>query len=123
MNNIKVEALLNGMPENPVWEINTAESQKVLNTFDSLPAGAFVNMAKDYNRFYNGCMLSTSAGKSIHVFNGYAIINENNVIEVRVDKNNKLEKQLLKHLNTAPMIKSLIFNSTFSLDAEMHKAV
>ena len=123
MKNIKIEALLNGMLENPVWEINSAESQKVLNTFDSLPAGNFVNRTKDYNRFYNGCMLETSAGKNIHVFDGYAIINENNIIEVRVDKNKKLEKLLLKSLKTAPAIRSLIFNSELPADTEIHKAI
>ena len=48
-------------------------------------------------------------------------INENNVIEVRVDKNKKLEKRLLKHLKTAPMIKNLIFGLSF--DEDISKAV
>ena len=68
-------------------------------------------------------MLETSAGKNIHVFDGYAIINENNIIEVRVDKNKKLEKLLLKSLKTAPAIRSLIFNSELPADTEIHKAI
>lgn len=123
MKNIKVEALLNGMSENPVWEIKDNEAQKVMSIYSSLPSGSFVNRTEDYSRFYNGCMLEVSSEKSIHVFDGYAIISENNVIEVRVDKNKKLEKQLLKHLNTAPMIKNLIMNSDLSFNAEVHKAV
>jgi len=123
MKNIKVSALLSGMESNPVWEIKDNEAQKVMSIFTSLPAGSFANRTEDYSRFYNGCMLEVSSEKSIHVFDGYAIINENNVIEVRVDKNKKLEKQLLKHLNTAPMIKNLILNSDLSFNAEVHKAV
>lgn len=123
MKHLKVEALLNGMPENPVWEIKDNEARKIMNLYASLPQGSFVNRTKDYSRFYNGCMLEVSSGNNIHVFDGHAIINDNNIIEVRIDKNKKLEKNLLKHFNAAPMIKNLIFNSTFSNNEEIHKAV
>ncbi|MCX6158627.1 MAG: hypothetical protein WCK13_01510 [Ignavibacteriota bacterium] len=121
MKNIKVEALLNGMAANPAWEIKDNDARKVMNIYTSLTAGSFVNRTKDYSRFYNGCMVEVSSCKKIHVFDGCAIINENNVIEVRVDKNKKLEKRLLKHLKTAPMIKNLIFGLSF--DEDISKAV
>jgi hypothetical protein len=67
--------------------------------------------------------MEVSSNKSIHVFDGYAILNENNIIEVRVDKNQRLEKALLKNLKAAPMVKNLIFNGELSRDIEISKAV
>jgi hypothetical protein len=120
---IKVEALLSGMGYNPAWEIKDKDAEKVLEIYNSMPQSSFVNTRKELNRLYSGCMLEISSGKNIHVFDGYAILNENNVIEVRLDKNQLLEKQLLKHLQAAPMVKNLIFNSELSRDVEINKAV
>ena len=121
--NIKVSALLNGMDINPQWEIRDKEAMEVMKIYDSMPSGSYMNTRNESNRLYNGCTMEVSSGKNIHVFDGYAILNENNIIEVRVDKNKTLEKQLLKHLKTAPMIKNLIFNSDLSQNVEIHKAV
>lgn len=123
MKTIKVEALLNGMYSNPVWEVKNKDADKIMKIYNSMPSGSYNTSRKDLNRLYNGCMLEVSGGKNIHVFDGYAIINENNVIEVRVDKNKKLENQLLMGLQTAPMIKNLIFNSDLSRTIDVQKAV
>jgi hypothetical protein len=121
--NIKVEALLSEMNSNPTWRIKNKEAEKVMDIYNSMQTGTFMTTRKDSNRLYNGCMLEVSSNKSIHVFDGYAILNENNIIEVRLDKDQKLEKQLLKNLQIAPMVKNLIFNSKLSREVEMHKAV
>jgi hypothetical protein len=123
MKNLKISALLNGMDSNPAWEIKAKEAEKIMSIYNSMQPGSYRNTRKESNRFYNGCMVEVSSEKNIHVFDGYAILNENNIIEVRVDKNNKLEKQLLKNLQAAPMIKNLIFNSELSRDVEISKAV
>jgi hypothetical protein len=123
MKTVKVEAMLSGMDHNPVWEIKDKEADTVLDIFNSMQPGSYVNTRNESGKLYSGCMLEISSGKNIHVFDGYAILNDNNVIEVRVDKNQRLEKQLLKNLNVAPMIKNLIFNSDLSRDVEINKAV
>ncbi len=122
-NNFKVEALLSGMDCNPVWEIKDKEAEMVLKIYGSMQTGSFQNTRTESNRLYNGCKVEVSSGKSIHVFDGYAILNENNVIEVRLDKEQRLEKQLLKNLKVAPMLKNLIFNGELSRDHEISKAV
>ena len=95
--NIKAEALLNGMENNPTWEIKDGEAEKVMDIYNTMQTGSYMNARKDTNSFYKGCMLELSSNKSIHVFDGYAILNENNIIEVRIDRKQRLEKQLLKN--------------------------
>jgi len=123
MKRLKVKALLNGMNESPSWEIKDKEAEKIIKLYDSMQQGSYINTRSESGRLYNGCLLELSSDKSIHVFDGYAIHNENNIIEIRIDKNNKLEKQLLSHLQTAPMLKNLIFNSELSRNVEVQKAV
>src|SRR5665647_2017324 len=84
MENIKVEAMLSCMDCNPSWEIKDKEAKKVMDINASMQTGSFVNTRKESNRLYNGCMMEVSSNKSIHVFDGYAILNENNIIEVPV---------------------------------------
>jgi hypothetical protein len=115
--------MLNGMANNPEWEIKDKEAVEVMSIYNSMQTGSYRNTRSEPNRFYNGCTMEVSSNKSIHVFDGYAILNENNIIEVRVDKNQCLEKALLKNLKVAPMIKNLIFNSDLSRDIEISKAV
>jgi hypothetical protein len=121
--NIKVSAILNGMNNNPQWEIKDNDAAEVMSIYNSMQTGSYMNTRSESNRFYNGCTMEVSSNKSIHVFDGYAILNENNIIEVRIDKNQCLEKQLLKNLKAAPMVKNLIFNSDLSRDLEINKAV
>jgi len=121
--NIKVSAMLNGMDNNPHWEIKDSEAAEVMGIYNSMQSGPYMNTRSESNRFYNGCTMEVSSNKSIHVFDGYAILNENNIIEVRLDKNQRLEKALLKNLKVAPMVKNLIFNSDLSRDHEISKAV
>jgi hypothetical protein len=123
MKHLKVEALLDGMDENPSWEIKDKEAENIIKLYDSMKPGSYMNTRTEQSRLYKGCVLEISPEKSIHVFDGYAIHNENNIIEIRVDKNNKLETQLLSHMQTAPMLRSLIFNSELSRNVEVHKAV
>jgi hypothetical protein len=66
-------------------------------------------------------MLEVSSNKKIHVFDGYAMLIENNRKEVRIDKNQRLEKQLLLNLHISPSIKNLIFE--LPRYAEINKAV
>ena len=121
--NIRVSAMLNGMDNNPRWEIKDKEAAEVMDIYNSMQTGSYMNTRSESNRFYNGCMMEVSSNKSIHVFDGFAILNENNIIEVRVDNNQLLEKRLLKNLKVAPMVKNLIFNSELSRDLEVNKAV
>jgi len=115
--------MLNGMDNNPRWEIKDKEAAEVMDIYNSMQTGSYMNTRSESNRFYNGCMMEVSSNKSIHVFDGFAILNENNIIEVRVDNNQLLEKRLLKNLKVAPMVKNLIFNSELSRDLEVNKAV
>ena len=106
---IKVKALLSSMNNNPVTELNDKESKEVMDIYESMPVCSNIMTSKDTNRFYNGCVMEMSSNKNIQVFEGYAILNDNNVKDVRVDTDNRLEKQLLNNLNISPMMKSLIF--------------
>ena len=101
--------MLNGMNCNSSCEIKNKEFEKVMEIYESLQTGSYMNKGKDADRFYNGCMMEVSSKKSIRVFGGYAILDNNNVKDVRIDTDNRLEKQLLKNLNISPMMKSLIF--------------
>jgi len=118
---LKVKALLNGMNSNPAWEIKGEETEKVLEIYNSMPKTTVRVTGLDTNRLYNGCMLEVSSNKKIHVFDGYAMLIENNRKEVRIDKNQRLEKQLLLNLHIAPSIKNLIFE--LPRYAEINKAV
>jgi hypothetical protein len=113
---IKVKALLNGMNCNSSCEIKNKEFVKVMEIYDSLQTASYMNKGKEADRFYNGCMMEVSSKKSIRVFGGYAILNENNKEEVRLDKDNRLEKYLLKNLNISPMVKSLMFELLKSVE-------
>jgi len=106
---MKVKALLSSMNCNPVSELNEKEAKMVMEIYESMPVCSYVKVSKDTNRFYSGCVMEMSSNKNIQVFDGYAVLNDNNVKDVRVDKDNRLEKQLLKSLNISPMMKSLIF--------------
>jgi hypothetical protein len=123
MKRLKVKALLNGMGQDTSWEIKDKEAEKIIKLYDSMREGSYMNKRSGPNRLYNGCLLELSSDRNIHVFDGYAIHNENNIIEIRVDKNNKLEKQLLNLLQTAPMLKNLIFNCELSRNLDVQKAV
>ncbi|MCX6159044.1 MAG: hypothetical protein NTY74_13775 [Ignavibacteriae bacterium] len=106
---MKVKALLSSLNCNPVSELNDKEAKMVMEIYESIPACSNIMTNKDTNRFYGGCVMEISSNTNIEVFDGYAILNNNNVKDVRVDKDNRLEKQLLKNLNISPMMKSLIF--------------
>jgi hypothetical protein len=110
-----VKALINGMNYNPSSELKDREAKKVMEIYESLSSGSIMNIIEDTNRFYSGCVMELSPKKNIQVFEGYAVLNDNNVKDVRVDKDHRLEKQLLKNLNISPMIKNLI--SEFSQKA------
>lgn len=106
---IKITAILSDVTNNPVMEIKDKEADIVMEIYDSMHTGSYMNKRNETNRFYNGCVMELSLNTNIKVFDGYAILNENIIKEVRIDEGNKLEKHLLKNLNISPMIKSLIF--------------
>jgi hypothetical protein len=106
---IKVKALISGMNCSPASELKDKEFKKIMEIYESLSSGSYMDIKKGTKMFYNGCVMEMSSNKNIQVFDGYAILNDNNVKDVRVDKDHRLEKQLLNSLNISPMIKSLIF--------------
>ncbi|MCX6158563.1 MAG: hypothetical protein NTY74_11360 [Ignavibacteriae bacterium] len=106
---IKIKAMLSDVSNNPAMEIKDKEAEMVMEIYDSMQTGSYTNKRNEANRFYNGCVMELSLNTNIQVFDGYAILIENTIKEVRIDEGNKLEKHLLKNLNISPMIKSLIF--------------
>jgi len=106
---IKVKALLSGMNCNSASELKDKDAKKIMQIYESLSVSSNMLIRKESNKFYSGCVMEMSSNKNIQVFDGYAILNDNTVKDVRVDKGNRLEKQLLKNLNISPMIKNLIF--------------
>jgi benzoyl-CoA reductase/2-hydroxyglutaryl-CoA dehydratase subunit BcrC/BadD/HgdB len=110
-----VKALINGMNCSPASELKDIEAKKVMEIYESLSSCSNRNINNGTNRFYSGCVMELSSKKNIQVFDGYAVLNENNEKYVRIDKDHRLEKQLLKNLNISPMIKNLI--SEFSQNA------
>lgn len=101
--------MLSDVSNNPAMEIKDKEAEMVMEIYDSMQTGSYTNKRNEANRFYNGCVMELSLNTNIQVFDGYAILIENTIKEVRIDEGNKLEKHLLKNLNISPMIKSLIF--------------
>jgi hypothetical protein len=110
-----VKALLNGMNSNPASELKDKEFNKIMEIYESLSSGSNMDVKKDTKRFYSGCVIEMSSNKNIQVFDGFAVLNDNNVKDVRIDKDNRLEKQLLNSLNISPMIKSLIFELSYNV--------
>jgi len=94
---------------NPASELKDKEFKKIMEIYESLSSDSNTYIKKETNMFYKGCVMEMSSNKNIQVFDGYAVLNDNNVKDVRVDKDHRLEKLLLNSLNISPMIKSLIF--------------
>jgi len=113
-----VKALLNGMNCNPAAELNDKEAKKVLEIYESLSSGSNNEINTGDNRFYSGCVMEMSSNKNIKVFDGYAVLNDNNVKDIRIDKDKRLEKQILNSLNISPMIKNLIFDLSQNVEIQ-----
>jgi ATP-dependent phosphoenolpyruvate carboxykinase len=101
---------------NPASELKDKEFKKIMEIYDSLSSDSNTYIKKETNRFYSGCVMEMSSNKNIQVFDGYAVLNDNNVKNVRVDKDHRLEKQLLNSINISPMIKSLIFELSHNVE-------